>query len=59
MVRQAVLAPLVAGAALLLSSAVDAFVPHMAAKPRFGFSFGSRGGSSSNTARQVSSGGRW
>lgn len=46
MVRHVVLA----GAALLMSSGVNAFVPHMAAKPRFGFSFGG-----SSTARHVSS----
>ena len=50
MVRQAMLAPLVAGVALLLNSGADAFVPQFAAKPRFAYGFGSK----MATARQVS-----
>jgi hypothetical protein len=50
MVRQAMLAPLVAGVVLLLNSGADAFVPQFAAKPRFGYGFGSK----MATARQVS-----
>lgn len=52
MVRQAMLAPLVAGVALLLNSGADAFVPQFAAKPRFGYGFA--GSSKMATARQVS-----